>query len=185
MISSRQKKLMAGLIASAAFACSTGFAQGSASTTAVPAAPVITTPATAADAKPARAHVDRAQRMERMQAKRAQRLAELKQKLKLDASQEGAWNNFTAAQQRPARAAGQARIDRAEFAKLTTPQRLEHMQARQAERSTRFAQRVEATRSFYATLTPAQQKTFDAETVHFGHRGGPGHHHGHREPAKS
>lgn len=184
MISSRQKKLMAGLIASAAFACSTGFAQGSPSSTAAPATIAQAAPA---DAKPAaRPHMDRAQRMERMQAKRTQRLAELKQKLKLEASQEGAWNSFTAAQQRPARPAGQARMDRAEFAKLTTPQRLEHMQARQAERSARFAQRVEATRSFYATLSPAQQKTFDAETVHFGHRGGPGHpHHGQREPAKS
>jgi len=180
MISSRQKKLMAGLIASAAFACSTGFAQGSPSSTAAPAAVAQAAPA---DAKPSRPHMDRTQRIERMQAQRAQRLTELKQKLKLDASQEGAWNNFTAAQQRPA---GQARMDRAEFAKLTTPQRLEHMQARQAERSARFAQRVEATRSFYATLSPAQQKTFDAETVHFGHRGDHGHpHHGQREPAKS
>ena len=184
MISSRQKKLMAGLIASAAFACSTGFAQGSPSSTPAPAPAAQAAPA---DAKAARPHMDRAQRMEHMQAKRAQRLAELKQKLKLDASQEGAWNNFTTAQQRPSRPAGQARMDRAEFAKLTTPQRLEHMQARQAERSARFAQRLEATRSFYATLSPAQQKTFDAETVHFGHRGGHHHHphHGQREPAKS
>lgn len=183
MISSRQKKLMAGLIASAAFACSTGFAQGSPAATASPAT---TAQAAPADAKPSRPHADRAQRFERMQAKRTQRLAELKQKLRLDASQEGAWNNFTATQQRPARPAGQARMDRAEFAKLTTPQRLEHMQARQAERSARFAQRIEATRSFYATLSPEQQKTFDAETVHAGHRGGHGHpHHGPREGAKS
>jgi hypothetical protein len=180
MISSRQKKLMAGLVASAAFACSTGFAQESPSSTAAPTAAAQAAPA---DAKPARPHMDRAQRVERMEARRTQRLAELKQKLKLDASQEGAWTNFTAAQQRPARPAGQARMDRAEFAKLTTPQRLEHMQARQAERSARFAQRAEATRSFYATLSPAQQKTFDAETVHFGHHGHP--HHGQREPAKS
>jgi hypothetical protein len=170
MISSRQKKLMAGLIASAAFACSTGFAQ-SAST----ALPATTAQAAPANAKSSRPHMDR-----------TQRLAELKQKLRLDASQEGAWNNFTAAQQRPARPAGQARMDRAEFAKLPTPQRLEHMQARQAERSARFAQRIEATRSFYAALSPEQQKTFDAETIHAGHRGGHGHpHHGPREGAKS
>lgn len=183
MISSRQKKLMAGLIASAAFACSTSFAQGSPASTAAPAASAQAAPA---DAKPSRPHLDRTQRFERMQAKHTQRLAELKQKLRLDASQEGAWNNFTAAQQRPARPAGQPRMDRAEFAKLTTPQRLEHMQARQAQRSARFAQRIEATRSFYATLSPEQQKTFDAETIHTGHRGGHGHpHHGPREGAKS
>ncbi|VTU14789.1 hypothetical protein H6CHR_00015 [Variovorax sp. PBL-H6] len=180
MISSRQKKLMAGLIASAAFACSTGFAQGSSPAT---AAPVATTQAAPTDARPSRPHLDRAQRFERMQAKRAQRLAELKQKLRLDASQEGAWSNFTATQQRP-RPAGTARMERAEFAKLTTPQRLERMQARQAERSARLAQRIEATRSFYATLSPEQQKTFDAETVHAGHRGGQGHR-GPNEGAKS
>ncbi|VTU17576.1 hypothetical protein H4CHR_00015 [Variovorax sp. PBS-H4] len=180
MISSRQKTLMAGLIASAAFACSTGFAQGSPAATAAPAA---TAQAAPADAKASRPHVDRTQRFERMQAKRAQRLAELKQKLRLDASQEGAWNNFTATQQRP-RSAATVRMDRAEFAKLTTPQRLERMQARQAERSARFTQRVEATRSFYATLSPEQQKTFDAETIHAGHRGGHGHQ-GPSEGAKS
>ncbi|MDR6534542.1 Spy/CpxP family protein refolding chaperone [Variovorax soli] len=182
MISSRQKKLMAGLVASAAFACSTGFAQGNPPSTTGPAA-AAAAQAAPADAKPSRPHADRAQRIERMQARHAERMAALKQKLQLDPSQEGAWNSFTAAQQRPA---GQARMDRAEFAKLTTPQRLEHIQARQAERSARFAQRAEATRSFYATLSPAQQKTFDAETAHFGHRGEHGHpHHGQREPAKS
>lgn len=181
MMSSRQKKLMAGLIASAAFACSGAFAQTPPSSAAVP-----TTQAPSPDAKPQRQHMDHAQRLERMQAQRAQRLAELKQKLRLDASQEGAWNSFAAAQQRPARSPEQARMDRAELAKLTTPQRLDRMQARQAERSARFAQRIEATRSFYATLSPEQQKTFDAETLRFGHRGDHGHpHHGAHEPAKS
>ena len=59
----------------------------------------------------------------------------------------------------------QARPDRAEFAKLTTPQRLDRMQTRQAERSAMFAKRIDATRSFYAALTPEQQKTFDAEVA--------------------
>ena len=84
-------------------------------------------------------------------------------------------------------------MDRAEFAKLTTPERLERMQTRQAERSARFAKRAEATKTFYAALTPEQQKTFDAETVHAGMHGHRGHrgHHGHgyvghtAAPAKS
>jgi hypothetical protein len=71
-------------------------------------------------------------------------------------------------------------MDRAEFAKLTTPQRLERMEARRAERSAMFAKRAEATKTFYAALTPEQQKTFDAETVHFGgHRGDHDGHRGH------
>ena len=78
-------------------------------------------------------------------------------------------------------------MTRADFAKLTTPQRIERMQARQAERSAMFAKRADATKSFYAALTPEQQKTFDAESMHFGghrfHRGG---HHGgpDAQPAK-
>jgi hypothetical protein len=111
--------------------------------------------------------MDPAQRMERMQEHRAKRLAALKDKLKLNAGQEGAWSTFTAASQPPA-GARPPRMDRAEFAKLTTPQRLERMQARQAERSAMFAKRADATKTFYATLTPDQQKTFDTETAHFG-----------------
>jgi hypothetical protein len=43
-----------------------------------------------------------------------------------------------------------------------------------------FAKRAEATKTFYAALTPEQQKTFDAETVHFGgHRGDHDGHRGH------
>jgi hypothetical protein len=183
MISSRQKKLMAGLIASAAFACSTGFAQSSPASATTPATTAQAAPAAPTDATQARPGMDRAQRLERMQTRHAERLAALKQKLQLEASQEGAWNNFTAAQQRPARTADQARMDRAEFAKLTTPQRLDRMQARQAERSARFAQRADATRSFYATLSPEQQKTFDAETLHFGPRGD--HHRAHHGPRES
>jgi Spy/CpxP family protein refolding chaperone len=55
------------------------------------------------------------------------------------------------------------------------------MQTRQAERSAMFAKRADATKTFYAALTPEQQKTFDAETVHAGghghrfHRGQDGH----------
>jgi len=72
-------------------------------------------------------------------------------------------------------------LDRAEFAKLTTPQRLDRMQARQAERNAMFTQRADATRSFYAALTPEQQKTFDAESMA---RFGRGEHGGqHRHPA--
>jgi hypothetical protein len=62
------------------------------------------------------------------------------------------------------------------------------MQARQAERSAMFAKRADATKTFYATLSPDQQKTFDIETAHFGghrwHRGGPDGHRG-QAPAKS
>jgi hypothetical protein len=131
-------------------------------------------------------HGDPAKRFARMQEHRAKRMAALKEKLKLSPTQEGAWTNFTASTQPPAGPSPQ-RPDRAEFAKLTTPQRLERMQARQSERTAMFAKRAEATKTFYAGLNPEQQKTFDAETAHMGHDGHRGHHgqggpDGHRPP---
>ena len=125
---------------------------------------------------------DPAKRFEQRQQRRAEHLAQLKQKLKLEASQEAAWNSFTAAQQPPAPPAD--RPSREDIAKLTTPQRLDLMQKHQAERSAAFAKRADATRSFYAALNTEQQKTFDAETLRMGPRGGPGHHgpNGHRPP---
>jgi len=101
----------------------------------------------------------RAQRLEQMQQRHAQHLAALKEKLKLTPAQEGAWNTFAAAQQPPARPAGQARMDRGEFAKLTTPQRLDLMQSRQAERS---AQAYERERSRYADVDEQVQNDLRA-----------------------
>jgi hypothetical protein len=58
--------------------------------------------------------------------------------------------------------------------KMTTPQRLDMIQARMADRTAAFNRRADATRTFYATLTPEQQKTFDTETLQFGMRGHEG-----------
>ncbi|GAA4342959.1 hypothetical protein GCM10023165_25010 [Variovorax defluvii] len=185
MIPPRQKIRMAGLIASAAFACA-AFAQAPQPAS---AAPVAQPQAQATEAAKKEPRMDRAQRIERMQAQRAQRLADLKQKLHLESRQESAWNQFAAAQRRPARPAGQARAEREAFAKMSTPQRLERMQARHAERNTRFNELMTATRNLYATLSPEQQKTFDAQTLRFGPRGhghGPHmHRHGEGEPTRS
>ncbi|RQO53538.1 hypothetical protein DBV14_13895 [Variovorax sp. KBW07] len=186
MISLRQRIVWASLLGSAALASSGAFAQAPAApaTPAAPAAAVAQADGTAAAPKAKAEHkrMDPAQRMERMQAHRAKRLAALKEKLKLTSAQEGAWSTFTAASQPPAGAGPRPRMDRAEFAKLTTPERLERMQARQAERSAMFAKRADATKTFYAALTPEQQKTFDAETVHFGGHGHRGHHGEHGGP---
>ncbi len=174
MISSRKSLLCAGLLA-ATLASTGAFAQAPAA----PASPA----AEASGANPSHARPDRAQRFEEMQQRHAQHLAALKEKLKLTPAQEGAWNTFASSQQPPARPTGQARMDRGEFAKMTTPQRLDLMQSRQAERTAMFAKRADATRTFYAGLTPDQQKTFDTETMrHFG-PGDRGEHGGRRHPA--
>ena len=111
----------------------------------------------------------------KMQAHFAKRQAELKAKLKITPAQEGAWTAFTTAVQPPANRP--PRPDRAEFEKLTTPQRIDKMQAMKAERDARMAQRATATKTFYAALSPEQQKVFDAQAMR-SHRGGHrGEHH--------
>ena len=192
MISLRQRIVWASLLGSAALASSGAFAQQApAAPGTSPSTPTAAVAQAEGSATPKAQHkrMDPAQRMERMQEHRAKRLAALKDKLKLTAAQEGAWTTYTTASQPPAGPRPQ-RMDRAEFAKLTTPERLERMQTRQAERSAMFAKRAEATKTFYAALSADQKKTFDAETVHaggHGHRGHRGHdgHKGDAAPVKS
>lgn len=113
---------------------------------------------------------------ERMKQRMAKRQADLKAKLKLAPEQEAAWTQFTTAMQPPAQ--GPKRPDPAEMAKLTTPQRMEKMQALKAERDAEMTKRMDAVKAFYATLTPEQQKVFDAEHATMGH-GPQGRHGGH------
>lgn len=117
---------------------------------------------------------------ERHEARKAQRAAALKEQLKLTPNQEPAWNTFTASMQpqgdRP------ARLDRKDMDKLTTPERIDRMRALRAQHAAEADRRGEATKAFYAVLTPEQQKTFDARTHRMGPRGEHGKHgpHGHR-----
>lgn len=111
----------------------------------------------------------------KMQAHMLKRQAELKAKLKITAAQEAAWTTFTASMQPPAHG---PRPDRAEFDKLSTPERIDKMRALRAERDAEMDKRGDATKAFYAALSPEQQKVFDANAMpHRGH-GGPGGHGG-------
>ena len=148
----------AGLLATIGMAAS---AQGAAPTT------------TAAD-KPAH-HAMHQRDPAKMQERIAKRQAALKAKLAITAEQESAWQTFTASMQPPARTG--TRMSREEFAKLTTPERIDRMRAHRAERQAAMDQRAEATKTFYAALTPDQQKVFDANTMRPRHGGG--HHHAH------
>ncbi len=119
----------------------------------------------------------------RMQAMIEKRHAALKAQLKLTAAQEGAWTSFTAAMKPPAELMAKQPTDPAEMAKLTTPERLDKMKTLRAqhmgEMATAMDKRADATKAFYAVLTPEQQKTFDAATTRghgrsHGPRGGQG-----------
>ncbi|MCJ0765642.1 Spy/CpxP family protein refolding chaperone [Variovorax terrae] len=97
----------------------------------------------------------------------AKRQAELKAKLQITPNQEGAWTTFTEAM----KPSMHARLDRAEFAKLTTPERIDRMRAMREQRMAAMDKRADAAKAFYATLTPQQQKVFDAETLRRGPHG--------------
>jgi protein CpxP len=102
-----------------------------------------------------------------MRERMEKRMTELHDKLKLNASQESAWKTYTA-KMKPAERPPQG--DRAEWDKLTTPQRMDKMLERMKESEQRMAERAAATKDFYALLTPEQKKTFDDAFRH-----GPGH----------
>lgn len=116
---------------------------------------------------------------EQMAERHAQHLAALKAKLQLSAGQEAAWQTFADAMQPPA--ATPARIDRAAMAKLSTPERIDQMQALHAQRGVEMKKRGDATKTFYAELSPEQKKTMDVETARFmAGAGGQRMHGGHR-----
>lgn len=113
------------------------------------------------------------------EAMAARRAEHLRAALQLRPDQEPALKAFL---ERPAQRP--ARADREALVKMTTPQRLDAQRARMTERLARFDQRIAATKRFYAQLSPAQQKAFDAmaprghgkgDMGKGGHRGVGGH----------
>lgn len=121
---------------------------------------------------------DPAKMQERMQERMAQHHAELKQKLKLSAEQESAWTTFTNAMKPPSDLAAM-RPDMAEMKKLTTPERLDRMQALHDKRQARMKERADAVKAFYGSLNAEQKAVFDTHTLRGmgmqrgGHRGMP------------
>lgn len=116
-------------------------------------------------------HMDPQARQQRW-AKRAERAAERRQKLHaalmLTPAQEGAWASYTAATAHRGKgdkaAAGQ-RPDRAAWAAMPAPQRMETRLSMAKQRLARMEARVAATSNFYAVLTPEQRKVFDANSA--------------------
>ncbi len=119
-------------------------------------------------------------RMEHMREYKTERharhLGELKAKLKLDPGQEQAWKNFAETMQAPVAPA--ARPGRAAFEKLTTPERIEQMQALHAQRDAEMKKRASATQALYAQLNAEQKIAFDAETAGHMQQGRGVHRHG-------
>jgi hypothetical protein len=111
---------------------------------------------------------------EAMAARHTERLRAV---LQLTPAQEPALKAFVAAMKPPGDMREKMAGRRQEAQGLTTPERLDRMKAHMAERQAAFDRRAEATKRFYAQLTPSQQKAFDAMPMR-GHGGGHGGGHG-------
>lgn len=98
----------------------------------------------------------------------------LHDKLKLNAEQEKAWADYTAVADKNLEAWKPVR--RADLEKMTSPERIQTMIDRMKAHEQALTDQLAALKTFYATLTPEQQKTFDSESMYYPRfrRGGPG-----------
>ena len=127
------------------------------------AAPAADAPAEAAQAPAVQQRMHgKHMNQEQWQQRRAQRAEQLKQKLQLTDAQLPAWDTFQKAMQPQTH----TRLDRAQMQKLTTPERIDRMRTLREQRAAAADQRGAAVKSFYAALTPEQQKVFDAQGMH-------------------
>jgi hypothetical protein len=98
----------------------------------------------------------------------AKREAKLHDALKLSAAQEPAWRTFIAAAKPAARP---ARGEHGAWKDLPAPQRMEKAIEMSKRHTAMMEERLGALKTFYAVLTPEQQKLFDANAMRGGHRG--------------
>jgi hypothetical protein len=123
------------------------------------------------------------QMQERMHEHMQRRLEGFKRILQITPAQEGAFNTWAAAMLPSQQAMQQQRALHEEMSRLTTPERIDRMRQLRTERNAAMDKRFDATKTFYAQLTPPQQKAFDEVSMRFldGHHGqgrGHGGHHG-------
>ena len=109
-----------------------------------------------------RGHAPSPEQIAKFEQMRAKHQAELHDKLKITASQEAAWKLFLD-KTKPAPFDQAGRPNKDEWAKLSTPERLDKQLDMMRKREAFAEQRIAATKDFYATLSPEQQKIFDAE----------------------
>lgn len=127
-------------------------------------------------------HAPTPEQIAKFEQRRAKHEAQFHDKLKITAAQEGAWKTFIGKIAPPRPTTPMARPAKADWSKLSAPERMERRLDMMKKMEVRLTERVAATKDFYAVLSPEQQKVFDQamrkmEKRRFGH-GRFGHHHG-------
>jgi periplasmic protein CpxP/Spy len=111
-----------------------------------------------------------------------ERLAQLHKELKLTSAQEADWKTWSDKVNQVRAAKKEALPDLETLRKLSAPDRLQKMiEFGKTRHAAAMEDILTATRTFYATLTPEQRKTFDDLTP-FGERALKWHHGGPRHP---
>ena len=112
-----------------------------------------------------------------MQERAQRRMERLKRILQVTPAQEGAWSNWVAAMRpNPANMEQRHRMHE-EFARMSTPERIDRMRAMRTQRSAEMDRRADATKAFYSQLSQPQQKAFDEISLKFMRGRGLGGHH--------
>ncbi|WP_343650301.1 Spy/CpxP family protein refolding chaperone [Herbaspirillum sp.] len=124
-------------------------------------------------------HAPSPEQIAKFEQMRAKHQAQLHDKLKITAAQEAGWKLFLD-KTKPGPFDRAARPNKEEWAKLSTPERLDKQLDMMRKRESFAEQRIAATKEFYATLSPEQQKTFDAEFAKMQHHRWEQMHHGQR-----
>jgi hypothetical protein len=110
-----------------------------------------------------------------MALRHSRQIADLKAALAITPAQEDAWAQFEAAMPPPP--APLQRPEPGQWAKLTTPERIDRMDQLMADHQQHFQQVGDAAKALYAQLTPAQQKIFDDRAMRtwtmYGEQGRP------------
>jgi periplasmic protein CpxP/Spy len=114
-------------------------------------------------------------------ARHAHMVEHLSAVLQLQPSQQGALATFVDSMKPPEHVGSGDMKDRMDHGRgdmehLPTPQRLDRMVARFDERRAHMVARAQATKLFYAQLSPSQQKAFDDLAPMMMRRHGGGHH---------
>lgn len=102
--------------------------------------------------------MDDGPRAERMKEYMEFRHERLRKELKLTAAQEPAWKAFS---EQAGPKQFMTKDDWAAMEKMNAPERMEAMLKFSKKRQEAMSERLEALKTFYATLTPEQQKIFD------------------------
>jgi hypothetical protein len=99
-------------------------------------------------------------------------LSSLHDALHLTAAQESGWRSYRAAITPDSSTEARRRSAAMMMNTLTTPRRIDLIDAEMGEDFAAMRRQGEAVKSFYATLTPGQQRTFDHQTLQSGGNGG-------------